>query len=115
MMGAMVGASAGSGTGIAASLGVGMLVLLVVLAIGVLIAMAMWFAPALVVFNDTAPIDAVRRSFAATLKNIVPFIVYGVIYLVAALIASIPFGLGWVLLAPLVMLSMYTSYRDVFG
>jgi uncharacterized membrane protein len=40
---------------------------------------------------------------------------YGVLYLVAAMLASIPMGLGWIVLFPLVMLSMYVSYLDVFG
>jgi hypothetical protein len=29
-------------------------------------------------------------------------------------VASIPFGLGWLLLIPLTMLAMYRSYQDVF-
>jgi len=45
----------------------------------------------------------------------VPFLVYGVLYLVAAIVASIPFGLGWILLVPVLMLTMYVSYKDIFG
>jgi uncharacterized membrane protein len=85
------------------------------LVLGVLAAMALWFAPALVVFRGTAPVDALRVSFSASLKNIVPFVVYGVIYIVASILASIPFGLGWLVLAPLVTISVYSSYEDVFG
>ncbi len=50
-----------------------------------------------------------------SLTNWLPFLVYGLIYLVAAFVASIPFGLGWILLVPVVLLTMYVSYRDVFG
>jgi uncharacterized membrane protein len=42
-------------------------------------------------------------------------LLYGLIYVVAAVIASVPFGLGWIVLIPVLMLTVYTSYRDVFG
>jgi uncharacterized membrane protein len=32
-----------------------------------------------------------------------------------ALVASIPMGLGWVVLAPVFATSVYVSYRDIFG
>jgi len=30
-------------------------------------------------------------------------------------VASIPFGLGWIVLGPVLLLTTYTSYKDVFG
>lgn len=98
-----------------AVLGTAALLMLVVLAISVVLGMAFWFAPALVVFRGTAPVDALRNSFAACLKNIVPFLLYSIVYFVAAIIASILFGLGWIVLAPVALLTLYTSYRDVYG
>jgi uncharacterized membrane protein len=89
--------------------------MLAMLAVSIVASMALWFAPALVIFRGTAPVDAMKISFAACLRNIVPFLLYGLLYIVAAIIASIPFGLGWIVLAPLVMISLYVSYRDVFG
>ena len=77
--------------------------------------MALWFAPALVIFRGTAPIDAMNISFGTCMKNIVPFLLYSLIYIVAAIVASIPFGLGWLVLVPLMMITAYVSYRDVFG
>ena len=115
MMGGIAGGMHGSAGGVMAALGAGMLAVLVALALGVLIAMAIWFAPALVVFRNVAPVEALKASFAACLKNIVPFLLFGVLYLVAAVIASIPFGLGWIVLVPVLMLTAYTSYQDVFG
>jgi uncharacterized membrane protein len=38
-----------------------------------------------------------------------------VIYIVASIVASIPFGLGWIVLLPVTLLSVYVSYKDVFG
>jgi uncharacterized membrane protein len=99
----------------AAAMGAGMLAMLVMVALGFVVAMAFWYAPALVVFRDVAPVDALKASFAASLKNIVAFLLYGIIYIVAAIVASIPFGLGWIVLIPVVMLSIYVSYKDVYG
>lgn len=101
--------------GVMAAAGTGMLAGLVALVMGSLLSMALWFAPALVVFKGLAPMDAVKASFAASLKNIVPFLLFSLIYLVAAFIASLPAMLGWVVLAPLLGLAMYASYRDVFA
>ena len=116
--GAVMGVARGGGHqgvgGVMAAMSAGLLSLLIALALGALVAMAVWFAPALVVFRDVQPVDAVRASFGACLKNLVPFLVYGVIYLVAAIVASIPFGLGWIVLLPLTVITVYLSYKDLF-
>ena len=114
MVGMMAGGAYHSGGGMMAGLGVGMLGLLVALAFSLVVAMAIWFAPALVVLRDVAPVEAMKASFAACLKNTLPLLVYGVLYLVAAVVASVPFGLGWIVLVPLLMLTLYVSYKDIF-
>lgn len=113
--GMAAGNAHGSVGGMMAAMGAGMLAMVVCLAAGLLMTMALWFAPPLVVFNGTPPMDALRVSFAASLKNVVPFLLYGLIYIVVAIVASIPFGLGWIVLLPVLLLTVYVSYRDVFG
>jgi uncharacterized membrane protein len=99
-----------------AGAGVGLIAMLVALVLGTLVGMALWFAPALVVFRGMAPVDAMRLSFSASVKNLVPFLLYGLIYIVASIVATVLlFGLGWLVLGPLAMLTLYVSYRDVFG
>jgi uncharacterized membrane protein len=88
--------------------------ILIALALSVPVYMAIWFAPSLVMLNDFDPIPALKTSFAACLKNIVPFLLYGVILFAAAIVASIPFGLGWLVLGPVLAISIFTAYRDVF-
>lgn len=110
-----VGAGMHSGMGVLAAMGAGMFGMLVGLALFVPITMAFWFAPALVVFDNVAPVDAMKASFAACLRNVMPFLVYGVLGLVASVIASIPFGLGWIVLLPLMGLTIYLSYRDIYS
>jgi uncharacterized membrane protein len=97
------------------ALSAGLLAILAITLISFVAGMALWFAPTLVIFRGTAPVDAMKVSFGACVRNIVPFVLYSLIYIVAAIVASIPFGLGWIVLAPLVMITLYVSYRDVFG
>jgi uncharacterized membrane protein len=98
-----------------AGFGAGMLLaLLLSLALFIPINMAMWFASALVMLQDQSAPRAIGQSFRGCLKNLVPFLVYGVILFVLAMLAAIPFGLGWLALAPVVLCSIYTAYRDIF-
>jgi hypothetical protein len=101
--------------GMLAAMGAGLLGLLVFLLFGLVCTAALWFAPALVVFRNVPPVDAVMASLRGVFKNVLPFLIYGVIQLVLAVVASIPFGLGWLVLLPVMLLTAYTSYRDVFG
>lgn len=114
-MGMMSGGAERGAGGMMAAAGAGMLSLLVVLVLSFVIAIAFWFAPALVVFRDVPPVDALKASVSASLKNIGPFLIYGLLYIVAAVVASIPFGFGWLVLLPVLLLTVYVSYADVFG
>jgi hypothetical protein len=114
-LGMMSGGAQGSATGLLAAAGAGMLALLVGFVLGFVVAIAFWFAPALVVFADMPPVDALKASVSASLKNIGPFLVYGLLYMAGAVLASIPFGLGWLVLVPVLLLTVYVSYVDVFG
>jgi hypothetical protein len=91
-----------------------LLAALLILALMLPLVMATWFAPALIVFHDLSVGAAMRASFAGCLKNLLPFLLYGVLALIAMVIASIPFLLGWLVLAPVLTASVYTSYRDIY-
>ena len=88
---------------------------LIALALLVPVAMAVWFAPALIVFGDLGATAAMRQSFAACLRNMLPFLVYGAIALVLSIIAAIPFGLGYLVLIPVLACSLYAAYKDIFA
>jgi uncharacterized membrane protein len=90
------------------------LAVLIALALMLPLLMALWFAPALVAFHDMGPLEAMKQSFAGCLKNLLPFLLYGVILLVAAAIASVPIMLGWLVLGPVLAASVYTAYRDIY-
>ncbi|HRI93460.1 MAG TPA: BPSS1780 family membrane protein [Accumulibacter sp.] len=84
------------------------------LLLSVPIVMAIWFAPALVVFNAMPPVDALKASFNACLKNILVFLVYAPLVMVLCFFATLPVGLGFLVLGPVLAGSVYASYRDIF-
>lgn len=90
------------------------LLALVLLGLYIPIAMGMWLSPALIVLRGAAPWEAFALSFRGCLINFVPFLLYGVIALLIAVAASIPFFLGWLVAAPVFFISVYTGYRDIF-
>ena len=97
------------------SLGLAILVgLLVFLLLYLPLVMAVWFAPALVVLRGVAPLEAMRLSFSGCLRNIVPFLLYGLVGVGLAIVATIPLLLGWLVLAPVTIASLYTSYCDIY-
>jgi len=91
-----------------------LLALLVGMALWIPLMMAYWFAPALVALGGVTPFIAMKLSFTACLKNVLPFFVYSLIGLVLLILAIIPIGLGLFILGPVMMASMYVSYRDIF-
>ena len=97
--------------------------------------LALWFAPALVVFQDCSAPVALRSSLSAALANWKPIAVYGLLVfflggmvpgiataVIALLVpASLAFTIALVLLLPYLFLfiatlhvSDYVSYRDIF-
>lgn len=92
-----------------------LLALLVVMLFAVPVAMLFWFAPTLVVLHpDVGVIEALGLSFRGCLRNVLPFLIYGLILLVLAIVATIPFMLGWLVLGPVVFGSVYASYKDIY-
>ena len=88
--------------------------LLLALALILPVVMAIWFAPALLAFQELGPLQAMKQSFLGCLKNVMPFLLYSVILLVAIAVASVPGLLGWLILGPVLAASIYTAYRDIY-
>ena len=87
---------------------------LVVMSLSVPVYMALWFSYALVTLNNFTVIQALKASFSGCMKNIWPFLVYGVMVFLLAIAASIPLMLGWLIFGPVLFASLYTGYRDIF-
>jgi uncharacterized membrane protein len=86
----------------------------VALTLSIPLMMAAWFAPLLVIFYDMPPLEAMRLSFVACLKNIIAFQLYAVILVVLTVIATMPYGLGLFILVPTLFTSIYVSFGDIF-
>ncbi len=93
----------------------GLAALLFLLLLSLPLFMAYAFAVPLVCLGGHAPVAALKASFFAVAANWAPFLVYGLIYVVLALLASLPLLLGWLLLLPLTLASCYIAYREVFA
>jgi hypothetical protein len=76
--------------------------------------MSMWFAPALVALHELTAFEAMKLSFRGCLRNVLPFLLYGLAGIALAVVATIPLGLGWLALLPMLFGSTYTAYRDIF-
>jgi len=93
-----------------ATLGFGaMVATLVGMLVALPLMMAYWFAPALVMLRNDEPVAAMKASFVACWVNIGSMLVYGLVGIVLAIVATIPFGLGWLVLAPVTATSIYAG------
>lgn len=91
------------------------LAVLVAAALFVPLAMAVWFAPALVILDNVPAPRALLLSMHACLANLLPFTLYGVVISGLMLVAVVLFVVGLALWLPIAVISTYTSYRDVFA
>lgn len=95
--------------------GMSMLPVLVGMTLLIPLLMAYWFAPALVVFGNMRPVDAMKTSLAASLNNVSAFLVYGLTMFLLFILATLPLMLGFLVMIPLAFISYYTAFEDVFG
>ena len=96
--------------------GVGFMVLILVqLTLWAVIMMSMFYAIPLVMLGRQDAWPAVQDSIAACWINMLPLLVFGLMGLVLAMIAVIPFGLGFLILWPVMICAVYASYREVFA
>lgn len=89
---------------------------LVVIALSSPVIMATWFAPALVIFHDMKPVPAMKASFKAGARNLLPMLIFAIFLVVALFFAMLPVFLGLILFLPVFSGAVYASYRDIhFG
>jgi uncharacterized membrane protein len=77
-----------------------------------------WFAVPLLVLRPipAMPVShAIRWSFFALVSNIAPMLVFAAAMFGLALLAAIPLGAGLIILAPVFVITNYTSYLRVFS
>ncbi|SHH28170.1 hypothetical protein SAMN05428948_3653 [Massilia sp. CF038] len=88
---------------------------LLLFALGFVLYSALWLAPALVVLQRVNPVDAIRLSLMASLRNILAYIVFGLLAMIACILGALPLGLGLLVVFPALMCASYLAYKDMFG
>jgi len=91
-----------------------MLKFLIVMLIFIPLSMSIWFAPALIAINNVPLLASLKMSFVGCLKNILPFLLFGIIGLVFYVIAALPLGLGLLVFFPTFTAGSYVAYREIF-
>lgn len=88
---------------------------LVVLVVSVVYAMATLFAVPQIVLDGVGLIDALKQSFQAVGRNWLPFLTYGLVWMLLYLLfIPITIGLALIILVPLGMASIYIAYRNIW-
>lgn len=76
---------------------------------------AIWFATPLVFYDaDIRPLRACGLSLEACLRNVLPLTLYTLAALGLCLLAVLTAGIGFVVVLPLLFISAYTSFHDIF-
>lgn len=75
---------------------------------------AFWFAPALIAFHGMSMSHALRWSVYAALENLGVMLVYGAVLGALLFVGALPWALGLVVVIPLMAISTYVGYREVF-
>lgn len=92
----------------------GVVTFALLLLLHIVIVMGMFFAIPLTAFDGFGPLQAVVGSFRAAMTNILPFLLFFIIYIILLFVGAIPFFLGWIVVIPFVFCSVYCAYREVF-
>ena len=80
----------------------------------VLLMMALWFAPALVMLHDVAPLEAMKLSAQACFQNLLTFGVLAALLYVLVWVAMLPAGLGMLVLVPVLAGALLAAWQDTF-
>lgn len=75
---------------------------------------AMWFAPLLIFIHQKTCLEAIKISVDASLKNIIPAVIFNVFILILFCLSLITCGLGFLILIPVLFGAIYASYKDIF-
>lgn len=81
----------------------------------ILLLMALWFAPPLVVLQNVSPLDAMKLSLRACISNLGSFIVLGFVIYLLTWFAMLPFALGVLVLVPVLAGALYAAWQDTFA
>lgn len=79
-----------------------------------LLGMAFWLSPQLVMLHDLEAFAAIKMSFIGSWRNILPIVVFAIIIIIFMIIAMIPLGLGLLVMWPVFIAATYVAWKDIF-
>lgn len=88
--------------------------LVLMFAVSIALVMALWLGPALIVLHGANPAQAIRASLTASVRNIVPYIIFTLLGMIACVIGALPLGLGLIVVFPVLLGATYLAYKDIF-
>lgn len=88
--------------------------LMLMFAMSIALLMALWLAPALIVLRGATPAQAIRASLTASVRNIIAYIIFALLGIIACVIGALPLGLGLIVVFPVLLFGTYLAYKDIF-
>jgi uncharacterized membrane protein len=88
--------------------------LMVSMVLSIPLTAATFLATPLIMLHDLRPAEAMQMSFFGCLKNIVPWILSGILMMLLILVSAIPLLLGLFVTLPMAVMLFYSMYRDIF-
>ncbi len=92
----------------------GVLAVLLVVVFSVVLSFLNYFAAPLIAFSNISAIDAIKHSIKGCLLNIASLLVFWLIAIALGFVATIPLGLGLLILGPVLCGGWYTSAKQIF-
>ncbi|HUP98094.1 MAG TPA: BPSS1780 family membrane protein [Usitatibacter sp.] len=75
---------------------------------------ALWFAPPLIALHGMTTGHAMRWSVYAALANVGSMALYGILLFLLFFVAVVTWGIGFLVVIPMMVISTYVGYREVF-
>lgn len=75
--------------------------------------MMYWLAPPLVAIHGISPISALKTSFIASFKNLLPIILLIIIVFITYILSIFTLFLGLLVLIPIYIICTYSAYKDI--
>jgi hypothetical protein len=88
--------------------------ILAMMLLGIPIAMAFWFAPALVVLQNMSPTTAIVQSFKGCRQNFFQLFFASILFVLLFILGCIPILLGLLVVVPMLYCSVYAAYKDIY-
>jgi uncharacterized membrane protein len=88
--------------------------LLLVLLATAFVALLLFYAIPLVMLENVEPLQAVKDGVMGCLHNWLPLLVLGLILTLLTVLAMLPFGLGLLILGPVMVGAWYRSYKELY-